>query len=669
MANDDKTANAVRLLQQAISTKGDPSGARTAKLAELTGTPAPSTEASYDGRNYEAERETMQELGITDATNLSDADQLNLYIATYGYDKLPTDAQSLLEQTQAAQGSPAGTDLSGLQQGISGFGQDVGGLQQAVIDQQAGVQGNLNVLQQALRMSSGVGSQPVGPLTSTGAMPQGMSALSVGFRNRLKDIDYKYDSFSNVIQEMATAQYADAAKDLAQAELLWQNYELLRDEYRYEQDRLDQLERDTAMYEREWDMMQEKYRLENELDASKSAREAAEYKSTGNYWMDSLLGGGGGTFSNTGTLPGVLSTTESTIGNGTITGYGSQKWGPGLDFVLETPEVILPFDFEVIETDSGTGFGNRVKVKDENGNEIWFSHLNEIITQPGSYEAGTQIGVQGNTGDVYSLTGGDGTHLDITMPNGQGGYYSPEQVASYLGMGGQTNSDMFEMMSLLNSRNISEDYQNQLYLGYASGEYTFEDIKALTETPTIIKEEFQRDLNTVVSEVVKGNYSLLDAYEVLTQDLGYSDVEGINILEELRENENVATKDVWELDFQVSMDNFLNDYAREKGGVIDWINHPIQAIKNFGAGVLDKDVKSKPYINFQDVEDFMYGNADLRAQAEAAGNLSLADYGIGFANKYPQFEEETWGLLKTYFNINAGVKDDTSLFSGKYKGL
>ena len=436
---DAQNANAIRLLESAIEKSGDPTGARAAKLAELQGIVAADTtvDTSFNDRDYEAEIETANDLGITDLDNISDIDRANLFIATYGYDKLPADAQSLIEQLQAASGSPAGTDLSALQGGISDFGMGVADLQTAATDQQAGVQGSLNVLQKALRMSGGVGNQPTGPLTSTGELPRGMSALSIGFQNRLSDIDYRYDSFANVIQEMGTAQYADAARDLAQAENLWNKYSVMREDYKFEQDRLDQLERDATLYEQELDIIERQHQNNLERDRLNDARAAS---GAGIY----SVGGGAYTFDNTSGLPSIQTHTGSIMGDGTITGYGSYDsegkpiWEWGLDFVLDGgkgAEVGLPFSFEVTEVDSTSGFGNRVKIKTEDGQEMWFSHLDEIITGPGSYEAGTVIGTQGNTGRTFSTSGGDGTHLDVTMPNGRGGYYTAEEVASYMGVG------------------------------------------------------------------------------------------------------------------------------------------------------------------------------------------------------------------------------------------
>lgn len=156
--------------------------------------------------------------------------------------------------------------------------------------------------------------------------------------------------------------------------------------------------------------------------------------------LDSILGEIG--FKNVGsdtkqaTLPKEMSTVNSLMGKGTITGYGSKFWKPGLDFVLpggKNASVTVPKNSVVIATDPASktgGFGNRVKIRTEDGQEMWLSHLDSINVSPGQRLAqGQAVGRQGNTGKTYGKTG---IHVDITMPNPNGGYYTAQEVARYL---------------------------------------------------------------------------------------------------------------------------------------------------------------------------------------------------------------------------------------------
>lgn len=63
---------------------------------------------------------------------------------------------------------------------------------------------------------------------------------------------------------------------------------------------------------------------------------------------------------------------------------------------------------------------------------MWFSHLQDIQIQKGAlgsqFRAGTVIGTMGSTGNST------GPHIDITMPNGKGGYYSATDVAKEIGI-------------------------------------------------------------------------------------------------------------------------------------------------------------------------------------------------------------------------------------------
>lgn len=134
------------------------------------------------------------------------------------------------------------------------------------------------------------------------------------------------------------------------------------------------------------------------------------------------------------------------MGNATITGAnGSSVWANGLDMVVNGgygAEIISPFSGTVIETKkSDTGFGNQVKLKLDNGDEAWFSHLNSFgVKQGDRISKGAVIGTQGNSGTVTDMSGnrynaeqkksGKGTHLDLTMKRADGSYYSPQEVLS-----------------------------------------------------------------------------------------------------------------------------------------------------------------------------------------------------------------------------------------------
>lgn len=144
--------------------------------------------------------------------------------------------------------------------------------------------------------------------------------------------------------------------------------------------------------------------------------------------------------SQNGPLPKEMTKATTSIGRGTITGYGSSYWKPGLDFVLaggKGAPVKMPQDFIVkaVQPASQTGgFGNRVKVQFPDGREAWFSHLDTMNVKPGQrYASGTVVGTQGNTGNTIKVgSSGTGVHVDITMPKEGGGYYTAEEVARYL---------------------------------------------------------------------------------------------------------------------------------------------------------------------------------------------------------------------------------------------
>ena len=174
-----------------------------------------------------------------------------------------------------------------------------------------------------------------------------------------------------------------------------------------------------------------------------------------------------GDFNNTGDLPAVQTKTTSAFGDGVVTAYGSytaggeEIWRHGLDFRMgergsEGP-VVMPFDFEVIRIAEDGGFGQQVRVRNvADGREMWISHLSAYgdIEEGQTYGAGTVIGNQGTTDGGTGVSSGQ--HLDITMPKADGGYYTPQQVASYIGVGQQVDPSQrqYSLDQLVTLRNL-----------------------------------------------------------------------------------------------------------------------------------------------------------------------------------------------------------------------
>lgn len=119
---------------------------------------------------------------------------------------------------------------------------------------------------------------------------------------------------------------------------------------------------------------------------------------------------------------------------GPITGFGSPLWKPGLDVDVQKGDLIpSPVDGEVIASANNGGFGNQVKIRLKDGNEIWISHLDNLGVELGQkIKKGQLIGLGGNTGNVIPLGGGDGSHLDITMKNAAGQLFTAREVQEFL---------------------------------------------------------------------------------------------------------------------------------------------------------------------------------------------------------------------------------------------
>lgn len=110
-----------------------------------------------------------------------------------------------------------------------------------------------------------------------------------------------------------------------------------------------------------------------------------------------------------------------------------EQFHPGVDVAndMGTP-IPATVNGTVVEADGGhvqgeNNFGNSVIIKDAEGNNHEFHHLQNIGVKPGQkVSQGQQVATMGNSGATYSQSGkGDGTHLDYRIVTAYGKYLNP----------------------------------------------------------------------------------------------------------------------------------------------------------------------------------------------------------------------------------------------------
>lgn len=75
---------------------------------------------------------------------------------------------------------------------------------------------------------------------------------------------------------------------------------------------------------------------------------------------------------------------------------------------------------------SNNGLGNIMTVKAPNGDTQQFAHLQKALVRPGQKVApGQTIAKMGATGNVYSESGNDPSHLDLRIVSMYGKYKNP----------------------------------------------------------------------------------------------------------------------------------------------------------------------------------------------------------------------------------------------------
>lgn len=125
-----------------------------------------------------------------------------------------------------------------------------------------------------------------------------------------------------------------------------------------------------------------------------------------------------------------------TTGFGESTRY--EKFHPGIDIANKIGTPLNAFaSGTVISADTGKkqgdkGYGNRIVIRDDQGQDWSYGHENEVFVKPGQkIQKGQNIGTMGNSGSTYSNTGGTGSHLDLRIFNTfKKKYVNPLQLVS-----------------------------------------------------------------------------------------------------------------------------------------------------------------------------------------------------------------------------------------------
>lgn len=282
----------------------------------------------------------------------------------------------------------------------------------------------LRILQEAIRAKSGQATQGIGenPLFKELGVT-GMGALSQSIASQGKKLEADFSNFQNIVSQMS-----GTYKDMATAAL--NNYKIAQDRYKEAADKITQEEKDIRDHAQAMELVNANF--QNSLKLKQYEQSHPGVTDTINAMGAGLVQDDQGNW--TKDTP-IQMPSNSKIGDGVVTGYGSKLWGAGLDYALSGGKgapVKSPFIGEVIWTGVNKGFGNQVKIRTTSGEEIWLSHLDSIKARVGDQvNEESIIGTQGNSGNTYGKTG---VHVDVTMKKADGSYYNPEEVARIIGV-------------------------------------------------------------------------------------------------------------------------------------------------------------------------------------------------------------------------------------------
>ena len=114
------------------------------------------------------------------------------------------------------------------------------------------------------------------------------------------------------------------------------------------------------------------------------------------------------------------------------TPFGGQTRGesfhPGIDVANKEGTPIPAFADGTVTSVGPTsnGMGNVVTLKDTEGNTHQYGHLQGSLVKPGmTVKKGQQIARMGRSGNSYSPSGGDPSHLDLRIVSAYGQWKNP----------------------------------------------------------------------------------------------------------------------------------------------------------------------------------------------------------------------------------------------------
>lgn len=125
----------------------------------------------------------------------------------------------------------------------------------------------------------------------------------------------------------------------------------------------------------------------------------------------------------------------TSLGTVTVKPGGStryEKVHPGIDIANAIGTQLPAFtggavtEVKTGQVQGSPAYGNYVIITDKDGNKHRYSHMSNSLVKVGDQVTeGQIIGGMGNTGQTYSLSGGDASHLDYRILNAYGKYVDP----------------------------------------------------------------------------------------------------------------------------------------------------------------------------------------------------------------------------------------------------
>lgn len=627
--------------------------------------------------DFQKNQQTIQKMGRE--PNPSDPnDVINFAKATYAPEEMPSVYQKMIndmsQKNAMLAGAPSNTstynpqqlqqmlssgqlsqeDLAKLYPSIQAAGQSVtgeGGLISQATERKRLLPGALNTLQTALKMASDVGNQPTGESQIFQQLGlDSYETLMQSLRARNEEMGFKYESYSNLVKEIGTSMYADNQQKLDEAKLALDNYNSLRDDYKYETDRLDKISASAKDYENKLDFLDRQHRMSIEENAISQnlqyQRDLALEQEKARYKAQEGTGD---------------SLTDWISGIGTTTQDFSQPELTSFDYNEKSLTMDSSFGSRVIEAlnVASERMGKPINIDEayrspERSDELYAKY------QAGeggvASKGGESLHNYGRSVDLHSnydkLKPEEIKILEDTMKEygfdnpvkGDRGHWQLADQRKKLDK--PLMEELYKLDDIFSSftGKMSQDQRNKYAKDFKEGRKSVDQIndELASIFPEVLKERYNEAVTHLIGKLnapeKSDDHITISQFFALLDNGTLGDFSGFDHFKALKESNKYPIEKVFDYQLQDEAKHILGeDFVLGIPDLLAWGDELAKGIWNLGAGIFNKETKKMEYKTHLSVGDYDYLKSKMTM--------------LYPKDKYPISDDRMENLIEKYFYV------------------